>query len=126
MAKKKKANTLPAKKDILTVTDISTLGSDADPCFGKEYNLSTPECKRCGDSEMCAIKFAQLMNLTREQVEKENTFKDMESTVDTETIKKYMRGLKRKGAEKKEIITKSLDKFGLEKKEIRSIYRQLK
>lgn len=121
----KKSDKKKVKQEVLSVTHVNEIGSDKDPCFGTMYDLSTPECKRCGDSEICALKFAQYMNITREQVEKENSFKDMDA-IDLESIKKYMRGLKRKGEEKKAIINKALDKFGLEKKEIRNIYRQLK
>lgn len=127
MAKKKKKSSLPAKQDLFTPTNVMDLiGAKSDPCFGKEYDLSTKECKRCGDSELCAVCFAQFMNKTRKEVEQENNFKDIESTVDPTLIKKYMRGLKRKGSDKKEIITKSIEKFELDKKTIRTIYRELK
>lgn len=63
MAKKQKQKELIKLEDtdILKPIDISQIGSNGDPCFGKEYNLSTKECKMCGDSELCCIKFVELM-----------------------------------------------------------------
>lgn len=125
MAKKKKKN-LPVISNVFVPTNVfDTIGTKEDECFGKEYDLSTQECKRCGDSEICAVCFAQFMNKTRKEVEEENNFKDMETTVDPSKIKKYMRGLKRKGKLKKEIIHSSMNKFNLDIKTIRSIYREL-
>ena len=70
MAKKKKP-TLPdlSKVDPLDVIDVTQLGSSTDPCFGKGYNLSTKECKLCGDSELCALKMAQVLKITRKELE---------------------------------------------------------
>lgn len=112
--------------DLLVPTNVTEIiGTKDDPCFGKEYDLSTKECKRCGDSELCAICFAQVMHKTRKEVEAENNFKDLETSVDESSIKKYMRGLKRKEEDRKTIISKSMDKFSLDKKTIRTIYKSL-
>lgn len=72
MAKKQKQKELIKLEDtdILKPIDISQIGSNGDPCFGKEYNLSTKECKMCGDSELCCIKFAELIGKDRKQLEK--------------------------------------------------------
>lgn len=124
MARKRKKK-LPVS-DVFVPTNIfDVIGTKEDVCFGKEYDLSTDECKRCGDSEICAVCFAQFMNKTRKQVEEENNFKDMETMVDPDKIKKYMRGLKRKNKSKKEIIHGCMDKYNLDIKTIRSIYREL-
>lgn len=128
MAKKPKQTDLVLNEtDPLTpITNIENLGSDKDPCFGKEYDLTTKECKLCGDSELCAICFAQKLNKTRAEIEKESHFKDMEKLLDVQGIKKYMRSLIRKDLSRKEIITKSIDKFDITKKDARSIYKTLK
>ena len=125
MAKK---NKLPDIKgaQVLVPTNVAEIIGTRDDCFGKEYDLSTSECKRCGDSELCAVCFAQFMNKTRKQVEEENTFKDMESMVDPKLVAKYMRGLKRKGSEKKEVLNAAMEKFNLDKKPTRTIYKSLK
>ena len=97
MAKKKQ--TLPDIKnqDPLEPINIAELGSNSDPCFGIGYDLSTKECKLCGDSELCAFKMSQNMNITRKELEQKNQYKDLDVLEDTVGIKKYIRGLIRKG-----------------------------
>jgi len=124
---KKKKSLLPdlSKMDILKPLSITDIGSNGDPCFGKAYDLSTKECKMCGDSELCAIVFAQTMNTTRGEIEKEKHFKDMDVLIDIPGVKKYMRKLKRTGYIKKDIITMSMAKFEIAKSDTRDIYRSL-
>lgn len=129
MAKKvKKNNEIDlSKQDIFTpISTVDVLGSKKDPCFGKLFDLTTSECKQCGDSELCAICFAQSMNKTREDIEKENHFKDLDTLVDIKGVKKYIRALKRKDKPKKEIINMVIKKFEITKEDARSIYRSLK
>lgn len=129
MAKKKKDLLKDAREelehgDILKPLDISTLGTNSDPCFGKHYDLSTKECKMCGDSELCCIKFTALMGKTRKELESETQFKDLEPLVDIEGCKKYYRKLVREKLGKKEILDKLQSKFELSRKEARDIYRK--
>lgn len=129
MAKKKKDKLQPLKKelekgDILQPIDISKIGTTSDPCFGKGYDLSTKECKICGDSELCCIKFSALMGKTRKELEEENNYKDLETLIDTEGCKKYYRKLKRDGLSKKEILDKLQAKYELSRDEVRSLYRK--
>lgn len=127
MVKKKKLK-LPdlSKQDPLTPIDITQLGSNGDPCFGKGYNLSTKECKICGDAELCAFKLSQNLKITRKELEDKNHYKDLDMLEDVKGIKKYIRSLKRKGLTRKEIVTKASEKFEVPKKDIRTIYRTLK
>ena len=106
--------------------DVTQLGSNNDPCFGKGYNLSTKECKLCGDSELCALKMAQVLKITRKELEEKNHYKDLDTLEDVEGIKKYMRSLKRKGLTRKEIVSKCNTKFEVPKKDLRIIFKQLK
>lgn len=129
MAKKKKDKLKEVRKeletgDILEPIDITKLGSGQDPCFGKHYDLSTQECKMCGDSELCCIKFTALMGKTRKELEAETKFKDLEPLVDIEGCKKYYRKLVREKLGKKEILDKFQSKFELSRKEARDIYRK--
>lgn len=128
MAKKDKKNKLPdlEKQDPLEPIDITTLGSNGDPCFGKGYDLSTKECKMCGDAELCAFKMSQNLRITRKELEDKNNYKDLDILEDTDAIKKYMRSLKRKGLKRKEIIQKSMEKFEVPKEGIRKLYKELK
>ena len=127
MVKKKKLK-LPdlSKQDPLTPIDITQLGSNGDHCFGKGYNLSTKECKICGDAELCAFKLSQNLKITRKELEEKNHYKDLDMLEDVKGIKKYIRSLKRKGLTRKEIVTKASEKFEVPKKDIRTIYRTLK
>lgn len=126
MAKKKQ--TLPGIKnqDPLEPINIAELGSNGDPCFGIGYDLSTKECKLCGDSELCAFKMSQNMNITRKELEQKNQYKDLDVLEDTVGIKKYIRGLIRKGKERKEVITKTVEKFEVPRKRIRELYKVYK
>lgn len=124
MAKKKQLLPDLTKQDILTPIDISQLGTNGDPCFGIGYDLSTKECKLCGDSELCAFKMSQNLNITRRELEKKNEYKDLDVLEDTVGIKKFIRGLKRKGKDRKEIVEKAMVKFEVPKKRIREIYRE--
>lgn len=125
MAKKKQ--TLPSIEDtpILKAININSIGSNNDPCFGKEYNLTTKECKICGDSELCCIAFANAMGKTRKELEKENKYKDLEILVDKQAFKKTIRALKRAGNDKKTILDKLQAKYNLGHKETRTLYREL-
>lgn len=128
MVQKSKNKTIDITKvDPLQVVDITKLGiSEYDPCFGKGYNLSTKECKLCGDSELCALKMAQVLKITRKELEEKNHYKDLDTLEDVDGIKKYMRSLKRKGLTRKEIVSKCNTKFEVPKKDLRIIFKQLK
>lgn len=124
MAKKNKLPTL-SKQDPLEPIDITILGSNGDPCFGKGYDLSTKECKLCGDSELCAFKMSQDLNITRKELNDKKHFKDLDILEDVGAIKKYMRNLKRKGLNRKEIINQASEKFEVPPKDLRKIYKEI-
>lgn len=128
MAKKKKQQlpAIPEGKSILKPMDISSIGSNGDPCFGEAYDLTTDECKMCGDSELCCIKFAAKMGTTRKEIESESQFKDLETLVDTKALKKTIRALKRKGEDKKTILEKIQAKYQLTKEEAKVMYKKYK
>ena len=114
------------KVDPLQPIDVTKLGSNGDPCFGKAYDLSTKECKLCGDSELCCLKMSQSLNITRKELEAKNHYKDLDNLEDVNGIKKYIRGLKRNGSTRKEIVEKASIKFEVPKKDIRLIYKSMK
>ena len=123
--KKGKMVDLLLSAPILKPISLEDIGSNGDPCFGKSYDLSTKECKMCGDSELCAMVFAQNMNTTREGLEKEKHFKDMDVLIDIAGAKKFMRKLKRDGYIKKDILDKSMERFSMTRQESRDIYKSL-
>ena len=123
MAKRKN---LPSIKnhDPLVPIHVTDLGNEND-CFGQAYDLTTKECKLCGDSELCALKMSQNLNITRKQLNEKNHFKDLDILEDIPAIKKYMRSLKRKGETRKSIISKASSKFEVPTKDLRKIYRDI-
>ena len=125
MAKKQQLPSL-SDHDPLVPFKIEDIGTNGDPCFAKGYDLSTKECKLCGDSELCAFKMSQDLNITRKQLEEKNSYKDLDVLEDTTGIKKYIRSLKRKGKSRKEIIDLATNKFEVPRKRIRQIYLELK
>ena len=122
--KEKKKLPVLSKQSPLVPIDVTTLGGSTD-CFGQAYDLSTKECKLCGDSELCCIKMSQALNVTRKELEAKNHYKDLETLEDVNGIKKYIRGLKRKGKTRKEIVEKASVKFEVPKKDIRLIYKSM-
>lgn len=125
--KKKGKKSLPdlSKHDPLLPIDLSSIGSNGDPCFGKGYDLSTKECKLCGDSELCAYRMSQLLNKTRKELEEENKYKDLDVLEDVPGIKKYLRARKRKGDSRKECVKKASEKFEVPTALIRKIYKEI-
>lgn len=126
MAKKKKNLPDLSKQDPLIPIDLASIGTNGDPCFGKGYDLSTRECKQCGDSELCALKMSQVLGKTRNELEKENKYKDLDVLEDVDGIKKFMRRLKRKGEKRRAIVLQAAEKFEVPTTMLRKIYKELK
>lgn len=124
--KKKNLPSIPEGKSILKPLSIEAIGSNGDPCFGLSYDLTTEECKMCGDSELCCIKFAAKMGTTRKEIESESQFKDLESLIDAKALKKTIRALKRKGEDRKTILDKLQAKYQLTKEEAKVLYKKYK
>lgn len=125
----KKKQNLPdlSKQDPLDPIDFNLIGDpNGDPCFGKGYDLSTKECKQCGDSELCALKMAQALGKTRKELEAKKHYKDLDVLEDVEGIKKFMRRLKRKGESRREIVKQTSLKFEVPTGDLRKIYKELK
>ncbi len=126
---RKKNKQLPdlSKQDPLNpTTDLMLIGTNGDPCFGKGYDLSTKECKQCGDSELCAFKMAQALGKTRKELEETKHYKDLDVLEDVNGIKKFMRKLKRNGESRREIVKKASMKFEVPTGDLRKIYKELK
>lgn len=70
-------------KDAQKPIDITLIGTDDDPCFGKLYEPITEECHACGDSELCAIVHMHTMDQERKKAEKKSKFKDSSKPVKT-------------------------------------------
>lgn len=130
MAKKKRiAREKTEDVDFLKPIDITKIGSDDDPCFGKEYDLSSDECKRCGDSELCAVVFSQTKaKELRGSEESKNRFKDMEldEPKENQALAKWVEQKKKDGKKRSEIIKEARRTFGSTRDEIKAIWKKLK
>lgn len=114
--------------NLMEPIDVTIFGTDDDPCFGKEYNLSTPECKRCGDSELCAIVMGQNNHLKRAKIEKDNRFKDLEIVEKSKgnpALIEWVRVKKEEGLSRSQIIKKAKNTYGSTREEIKEIYKSL-
>ena len=69
---------------------------------------------------------SQNLNITRQELNDKNHYKDLDILEDIDAIKKYMRRLKREGDSRKDIITKASEKFEVPTKDLRKIYRDIK
>lgn len=125
----RKQKNLPTKgydPSLLEPLRVEDFGGKKDPCFGVKYDLSTPECKLCGDSELCCTRMAENLGKTRKQMEKENNYKDLDNEVDISGITKYIKSMARKDKTKKEILVAIREKYELTVTESRDIYRKSK
>lgn len=68
------------KPDLIIPIDLTIFGTENDPCFGKLHDLTAPECRQCGDSELCAIATSHANSKKRFKLESQQSFKDMEDT----------------------------------------------
>lgn len=128
MAKKRIARDQTEGIDFLKPIGIDKIGSSDDPCFGKLYDLSTEECKRCGDSELCAVVFSQhKARNTRDKLESENRYKDLELSEPKENtaLAKWVAEKKTEGLSRSDIIKSAKRTFGSTREEIKAIYKKL-
>ena len=126
MAKRKPKKKPTAGIDFLEPIDLSLIGTKDDPCFGKLYNLSTDECKRCGDSELCGVVFSQAMSKARNKINKKSRFKDIELEADTNpSLTKWVASKKKEGLKRFEIIKLAKKTYGSSRHEIKTIYKKL-
>jgi len=98
MARKPRDSKIP-DAELLIPFDVAKFGSEDDPCFGKLYSLTEPECLHCGDNEFCGTVFANDANRKRIAQENKGTALDMEiDTLELEQdIKDYAEMLDDKG-----------------------------
>lgn len=127
---KRKARKETKEVNFLKPIDITAFGTDSDPCFGKLYNPSTEECRRCGDSELCAVIFAQKMKKERTKEKATTRFKDEELEVDKpkgqeDWLSTFVRERKAEGLTRAAIIKAAKNTFGSTREEIKKIYKNV-
>lgn len=115
--------------DITLPLDFSKIGTEEDPCFGKGYSIKAEECKRCGDSQVCAIVTSQLLHKQIGKQEQISKFKDVEEAAFISKQNKRIARLLLGRAEKKKdtwlsfssIIPKLRELFNLTELEDKSL-----
>lgn len=128
MAKKKSKETKPVSQkeiDLLKPVDILSLGSEHD-CFGKEYDLSTDECKRCGDSEFCVIATAARMKKVRGKVEKEVEFKDISQGSIPKEVYKFIENKMKRKVPLDKIGKRIVKRFGIPSNQVKELIKSYK
>jgi len=82
---------------LLVPVDITKLGGEDDPCFGKLHDAKEDACRRCGDAEFCQIVMAQNMHKERSKVEKKGKFRDLEEKeiYDSQSPKEVKRAIRK-------------------------------
>lgn len=128
--KNKKEKRKPREKEIkkhslLLPIDITKLGTEEDPCFGRLHNPQAEECRRCGDCEICQIVFAQNNHGLRAEIEKGGKFRDVDEkeiyeskpTIDVKQVKSEIRKIIRtqKSIKKDDLVKNIMVKFNLSK-----------
>jgi len=113
--------------DLLVPVDITLLGSDEDPCFGKLHDLKAPECMSCGDADFCALVKAQNLHKKRLIIESKQRFKDIEESnqilAETkEQIKQDIERAKNKGAKKLKTILVLSQRYNVSKDIVKQLY----
>ena len=91
--KRKPRKKVAPKYDVLFPIPAEKLGSEDDPCFGKFFDPRTPECSRCGDSEICSIVMAQKNKLKVQEFETKHNLRDVEEN-DAEIVKRVSRAVR--------------------------------
>lgn len=75
--KKRKARTELIKEvDLLKPIDLTVVGTPDDPCFGKLHDSTHETCRRCGDSEVCAMVYGQTNHIKRFKEESSSNLMD--------------------------------------------------
>lgn len=126
MARRKPRQTASENNSLypLEPFDVTKLGTEDDPCFGKHNDPKAPECQRCGDFEFCSIVTAQNLRKLRVKKEKEIPYKDMSKTPPIQEIREWMK--KRLETKSKVKVTAlAMKKFEISKDKAKSIIKNL-
>lgn len=136
MAKRKSRKDIVKKVDTtkpLTPIELTKLGTEDDPCFGKHFDLTADECKICGDCNVCSIVFNATTEKKRDKVEKEHRFKDLElegkkkdkhlkETKESKLVKRLLE----KGMPTIKIVKRLVSKFEMDKAKAKKLVKSIK
>jgi hypothetical protein len=124
MKRKARKKEVLKNPDLLEPLDLTIFGGINDPCFGKHYDPKAPECKVCGDCEICAIVLANNLKKQRLQIEKEKSFKDLEDAeiqLKHKRAKRYAKKKAEEGWSNAKIIRRAAKRYELTEDKIKEI-----
>lgn len=130
MTRQKRNSKIP-QEQFLVPLDITRLGSEDDPCFGKHWDPRVAECKRCGDSEACTIAMQNKLTLRRGVIEGKKSFMDLvepkvegEQYMDTAPVIAYLKAKYQKYDNRIKAIRLTMRKFKLEKPFVKDLAKK--
>ena len=126
MAKRKPRQTASENNSLyhLEPFDVTKLGTEDDPCFGKHNDPKAPECQRCGDFEFCSIITAQNLRRLRGKKEKEIEYKDITPTPNIQEVREWM-SKKLETKSKVKVVALVVKKFEISKEKAKSLIKNL-
>lgn len=116
--------------DLLIPVDLTSFGTDDDPCFGKHHDLKAPECLECGDSDFCSLVKAQNLHKERIIIESKQRFKDIEEA-ETVQVKKNKEAklmileCQANGLKRMKTIIKVSKELSMPKDLVKQLYNQI-
>lgn len=111
--RKARATVVGTNPNLLQPLDLSKIGTQDDPCFGKLNDPQHEACRACGDFEICAIVQSQTNHSIRASWEKDNAHKVINEPPQPKAPSKkgYIIRLKKKGYSSGLIKKKLIKKF---------------
>jgi len=131
MAKDKRESRKKLSKQVditkpITPLELTKLGTDDDPCFGKHYDLTADECKRCGDCNLCSIVFNSKTEKLRGKEEKNNRFKDLELHQKETKEYRLITRLLEKNVPSIRIVKRLVKDFNMDKDQAKKLLKSIK
>jgi len=116
------------KTDLLNPLDITKFGTEDDPCFGKQYDLISSECKVCGDSAICQVVMSQNKLLVQGQHNVDEGSSSNLSKDKKATIKKFIKRRLSKNISTIKVISAVMANYSddIDRKEAKQLVKELK
>jgi hypothetical protein len=78
--------------DLLKPLDTSNIMTEAEDCFGKEWDPTAKACGTCADNEICGIKFSAAVREKVKEMDKINQYLDLSdwTLVDDEDLNLWL------------------------------------
>lgn len=120
--------------NLLYPINLDKIGTEDDPCFGKQHDPKNEVCSRCGDCELCQIVFSNNMHKTRAKTESTQAYMDMDEKEVYDSIAKKDKEVKagirtiirkNKKIDRAELIKRVQAQYNLSPNKAEKIYKSL-